>query len=338
MPQPELHPVRQVRRIAEDAPLVRRILVKEVDVLAQHLGRRARQHFLDLLQRTQRLRVHVGDVEIHIGHHDVDRRVLHHVGLYRRLPQALLCRFLRLGDLRHHSIECLPQATEIVFFSHLDPDTRIACSHALHTAQQTGQGPGDPAIHQHDEKDRSRDDQHDHHADLLPQRRADSGLGRVERLDHLERSVHLSHPPILHPRPGRIQTLVIPPQPGRGSRISVAEQTLLAQADRPEIADGVALRVDFVVLVQPLLLDLAQYASFQLVRLVVRIAGAELGNPELVPPFPRLRHGRAPGGEHRYRAYHLVQFPLPSPGGELLWSDDSQLPFFGHLLPDRLRH
>jgi hypothetical protein len=72
----DLSRMRQVLGIADDAALMRRVLVEDVERVAEDLVRRHRKQVLHGVERLEAGLVDVGDVEIGIAHHDVDRHAV----------------------------------------------------------------------------------------------------------------------------------------------------------------------------------------------------------------------------------------------------------------------
>jgi hypothetical protein len=97
----DFRPVRQSGRIGQYPVLMRRILVEDIDGLAQHLIGRYRQEALDRAQGIDAGFVDVVDFEVdRLAGHDVDRHVVDHLYQPRRVGIGLDL----LGDdaPRHH--------------------------------------------------------------------------------------------------------------------------------------------------------------------------------------------------------------------------------------------
>ncbi|MGY4417903.1 hypothetical protein ACVWY2_000328 [Bradyrhizobium sp. JR6.1] len=112
--------MRQVLGIADDAALMRRVLVEDVERVAEDLVRRHREQVLHGVERLEAGLVDVGDVEVGIAHHDVDRHVVEHLQqplglgfkprlLGRELPgqHRSAVAAARIGHRRHGEIERL---------------------------------------------------------------------------------------------------------------------------------------------------------------------------------------------------------------------------------------
>ena len=123
----------------------------------------------------------------------------------------------------------------------------------------------------------AEDQEPGHHAAADPERAGGLGVGLVERLDDLEGPVDLAFVPVFHLRAGRILALGIAPQLLRLRRRAVAEQAVLREADGAEVADGVALVVDFVVFIEVVRRQGFQGPGLQGVGFVLGIAGLDFG-------------------------------------------------------------
>ena len=85
---------RQVPRVGQEPPLVLGRLVEHVDRVADHLVDLDRQVRLEPLERLLGLRVHVLDLQVEVGVHHVDRRVVDHL-----LDPVQVALSGQLGDL-----------------------------------------------------------------------------------------------------------------------------------------------------------------------------------------------------------------------------------------------
>ena len=71
--------MRQVAGIAEQAPLLFRVLVENINRPAQNFIHAARKQPFQLTQRLHGRWVHVNDIEIAVRHQNAHRGVFHHL-------------------------------------------------------------------------------------------------------------------------------------------------------------------------------------------------------------------------------------------------------------------